>query len=621
MIPFILAAVGGYLIGDSIKASKTFAEGGLIAPNGKPSNLTPEQYKLVRTPEFKAWFGDWENDPENASKVVDENGEPKVVYHYSNNNFSEFRKDKIIWITPDKEYGQKMKNLVGENTFELFVNAKKIIDLSRYGYKFYDQKSAYELLLKYGIDAPSILTHRSGAIFYSFIQFFQDEIKSKLTNIGYDGIKVKVHKNYDYSYAVFEPNQIKLADGSNTTFDSTNPDIRYDGGGIIFYQDFAPRVRKFKIEEPIFYEADRLTQVEAKIIGKVDDKKVKIEILEDYIPKKNIQISGRKKGDFTNMITYGMAKEEFAFDEKNVVKRGKIKIVNQEKINPIDGYMPVNYIPQSKEFQDFFNDNYEKKNGRWFKILMADGGMTSNTKKVKIYKAISGYYFASFTVKGKSKPRIIPLGTTEEEVKDAIKRYRAKGYLVKNDTKKFAEGGMADDVMPKGDIIKYVKDNSYFDYEGEENGILQFSTRKNGSVLNETASNIDILEGKKLKIKILENFNKIDVKLEAVDEYVLIFISEIKEKLDEFRYIFIKDYNGQGFSEGYKTMDELIKKRGDWIDVDWELIKNKIDSINNFTDNKFTGWYGSNRMLIKGAGEEGNDWGYNFYIQKDKKID
>ena len=56
-------------------------KGGLLASNGKKSNLTLEQYKLVRTPEFKAWFGDWENDPENASKVVDENGEPKVVSH------------------------------------------------------------------------------------------------------------------------------------------------------------------------------------------------------------------------------------------------------------------------------------------------------------------------------------------------------------------------------------------------------------------------------------------------------------------------------------------------------------------------------------------------------------
>ncbi len=53
----------------------------LLAPNGKESNLTPEQWAQVRTKAFKAWFGDWENAPENASKVVDENGEPLVVYH------------------------------------------------------------------------------------------------------------------------------------------------------------------------------------------------------------------------------------------------------------------------------------------------------------------------------------------------------------------------------------------------------------------------------------------------------------------------------------------------------------------------------------------------------------
>mgnify|MGYP007090477080 CR=1 FL=1 len=29
-----------------------FAKGGLLAPNGKHSNLTAEQYKLVRTPSF-----------------------------------------------------------------------------------------------------------------------------------------------------------------------------------------------------------------------------------------------------------------------------------------------------------------------------------------------------------------------------------------------------------------------------------------------------------------------------------------------------------------------------------------------------------------------------------------
>ena len=55
--------------------------GWMRATNGKPTNLTERQWMQVRTPSFKRWFGDWENDPVHASKVVDENGEPKVVYH------------------------------------------------------------------------------------------------------------------------------------------------------------------------------------------------------------------------------------------------------------------------------------------------------------------------------------------------------------------------------------------------------------------------------------------------------------------------------------------------------------------------------------------------------------
>lgn len=60
------------------------SKGRLLAPNGKPSNLPERLYAQVRTKEFKDWFGDWQNDPENASKVVDENGEPRIVYHGSN---------------------------------------------------------------------------------------------------------------------------------------------------------------------------------------------------------------------------------------------------------------------------------------------------------------------------------------------------------------------------------------------------------------------------------------------------------------------------------------------------------------------------------------------------------
>ena len=63
------------------------------APNGKDTNLTEDQWLSVRTEAFKSWFGDWENDPSNASKVVDANGEPLVVYHGTPHEFTVFNKN------------------------------------------------------------------------------------------------------------------------------------------------------------------------------------------------------------------------------------------------------------------------------------------------------------------------------------------------------------------------------------------------------------------------------------------------------------------------------------------------------------------------------------------------
>ena len=66
----------------------------MTAPNGEPTNLNERQWLQVRTTNFKNWFGDWMNDPENASRVVDSNGEPKVVYHGTTHQFYEFTKDR-----------------------------------------------------------------------------------------------------------------------------------------------------------------------------------------------------------------------------------------------------------------------------------------------------------------------------------------------------------------------------------------------------------------------------------------------------------------------------------------------------------------------------------------------
>lgn len=57
---------------NSEKDSLRESEGFMKAPNGKTSNLTEEQWLLTQTQRFKDWFGD--------SKVLDNNGEPKVLY-------------------------------------------------------------------------------------------------------------------------------------------------------------------------------------------------------------------------------------------------------------------------------------------------------------------------------------------------------------------------------------------------------------------------------------------------------------------------------------------------------------------------------------------------------------
>lgn len=79
---------------DSIK-EKAIADGTFMKVKNKQgelvdSNLNEQQWLQVRTKAFKRWFGDWENDPANASKVVDENGEPLMVWHSSEHFFTEF---------------------------------------------------------------------------------------------------------------------------------------------------------------------------------------------------------------------------------------------------------------------------------------------------------------------------------------------------------------------------------------------------------------------------------------------------------------------------------------------------------------------------------------------------
>ena len=56
--------------------------------------LKESKEDIIYSKEFKDWFGDWENDPEHSSKVVDENGKPLAVYHGSFSLFDSFDPNK-----------------------------------------------------------------------------------------------------------------------------------------------------------------------------------------------------------------------------------------------------------------------------------------------------------------------------------------------------------------------------------------------------------------------------------------------------------------------------------------------------------------------------------------------
>lgn len=83
-------AVQGDLFGD-MDIRNQLGEDYQQALSAGRTELNEQQWYQVRSPQFKAWFGDWENDPANASKIINpRTGEPLVVYHGTAGKFEAF---------------------------------------------------------------------------------------------------------------------------------------------------------------------------------------------------------------------------------------------------------------------------------------------------------------------------------------------------------------------------------------------------------------------------------------------------------------------------------------------------------------------------------------------------
>ncbi len=313
------------------------------APNGKPSNLNEEQYEAVRTPEFKNWFGDWENDPKNASKVVDENGEPLVVYHGSptvdieefdrsssereqaginemgtyfatNKNLSniyskaplteEAKLNRGVKIKALEEKQNKVRNnrdfdalteeidalKKGERVYPVFLNIRDMhtfdgnaeVNIEAWnnlelnlGYKWAKGRAAMEALagknrmvknMKVdGIKAENIIDMSIGAL-------YSPEVYKKTKEY-----KEARDKYLGDVYLLFDdqPENIKLADGTNRTFDPKSPNIKLQKKG-----EPKPDPKKDRVDDVIKGIIDK---VRARVSAKADPKKVKERQLNDAL--------------------------------------------------------------------------------------------------------------------------------------------------------------------------------------------------------------------------------------------------------------------------------------------------------------------------------------------------
>ena len=205
------------------------------APNGQPTNLTEEQWLMVRTQNFKNWFGDWENDPENASKVVDENGEPKVVFHQTNQKIYVNRETGEIW----DELGWKEKmewderddweDYWEEQDFNTFsrVNARTTNEFD--GFFFAPEYDEYHEYGDRTIAAFVNIKNPASREDYNIDSRYNDagrDERIRLQEAGFDGVIRMDGDNVD-EYIAFEPNQIKSATDNNGDFNPNNNDIRF----------------------------------------------------------------------------------------------------------------------------------------------------------------------------------------------------------------------------------------------------------------------------------------------------------------------------------------------------------------------------------------------------------
>lgn len=225
-----------------------------IRDSGSPVNIKIEN--VTKTQQFKRWFGDWENHPKAASKVVNADGTPKVVYHGTNADFWTFslanrgkNGEKLgvgYYFVDNKSSAERY----GDRVVEAYLDIKKpasaeVMEISRKDWeKFLDFamehrdeyidgewkgneiNKEYELTnYDYGSNDAALIKGFLNGIAAGNKDVTEAYLEMLKDSTGYDGIAYNTDDT-DY-YVAFTPEQIKSATDNIGTFDKDNKDIRY----------------------------------------------------------------------------------------------------------------------------------------------------------------------------------------------------------------------------------------------------------------------------------------------------------------------------------------------------------------------------------------------------------
>ena len=224
---------------------KAVADGTFMkAPNGANTNLTEDQWLSVRTEAFKNWFGDWEHDPQNASKVVDENGEPRVVYHGSHQWFTSFNDGKqrqqsgapagTIFANDNREIAVSFADYYGGHADEVILDPNDERH-PRYSWGIYREGGIYDLFMN--VRNPLVVDFEGRPWLDSSKGGDINALCSKAKESGHDGVialnivdvGLNDQENVPAStdYVAFDSVQVKSAAQNRGTYDPKNPDITF----------------------------------------------------------------------------------------------------------------------------------------------------------------------------------------------------------------------------------------------------------------------------------------------------------------------------------------------------------------------------------------------------------